>query len=967
MEMVSIFITLLWYLIPLTIVGIIVFANRGKGQKQADIEINRDKQWMSYINAFRTVTATDRERHLLDILVRGGSPQDFLNRAQYPIEQPFMQVPQPSASNPVIAPAPAMPTQTSSLQKPLDGTLLLLYFGAFLLVASAGLFVAFGGLSGAIRTLLVVITALILYVGGFWLHDRSERLKPAGVSFVATGMAIAPLVGVAAFYYVTAQTHGYALWGVTSVLCLAMYAYAYQKLRAGFIAYLCIFSFVSLFESAIGIKLGAAQYYLWGMIVASLLLRLLNRYYGTSETAEPSRVSSYIVVPLAIVISCAVAAQNISWQLSVSLLLAAAFYAHEAIIDQRLRATFIAVAHALTILAAITASFVWRRRVEDVAAVLLIVSGIHAILVHALGGHKVISTNIASIGCATAVLTTAFGVPNHALFTGAVIVLLLFSSLVTIAQYRSDAFVLAALTLIAIPFVFGQITFTHHLDLTTQAYAALLPVLLLLITHERAGQAAQYLKWLTAADTMLIISGTVVLAMGWAAGSWAVIAVGFVLSIVAAWTARSTPRVLMNWPLAAAIMCVPVVRSLGDVHSFSFVIACLLGLLMSVVYSLMSRAELVRWVVTALTLVLPLALGNGGLSFSLSATGFAYAYFIAALGLLLSRSIARGVIFASSKIPLVSYYHSASISFVVGYTTAAFLAVAISMWSPASRLHTSILLGLVLLFLFVITFKVEKNKQIIALAPWLAQLLLVSLIRAGDGIAAGNTVIILSTIIALSFCWSIKAVQKWLAAAHTSVSLSAIFSLYAFLLMSASYMHSNFIVPSLLLVAGGVTLYYNWLQVQSTREWIGTIITIACMLLVYDAGIHSIQVYAHILGATFAVYAVWRGRLGDINASKGYEQVLYYSVTVPLVLQALGGSSVIGWWLLIEQIGFMIAGVSLRHKFLAFAGLYVALAAVLYQLRHLGWAALTVLAIFVVGIAIYRLLKVDHPSVEKPQ
>lgn len=38
-------------------------------------------------------------------------------------------------------------------------------------------------------------------------------------------------------------------------------------------------------------------------------------------------------------------------------------------------------------------------------------------------------------------------------------------------------------------------------------------------------------------------------------------------------------------------------------------------------------------------------------------------------------------------------------------------------------------------------------------------------------------------------------------------------------------------------------------------------------------------------------------------------------------------------------------------------GLYVAVASVLYQLRNLGWAALTVLAMFIIGIAMYQLQK----------
>jgi hypothetical protein len=43
-------------------------------------------------------------------------------------------------------------------------------------------------------------------------------------------------------------------------------------------------------------------------------------------------------------------------------------------------------------------------------------------------------------------------------------------------------------------------------------------------------------------------------------------------------------------------------------------------------------------------------------------------------------------------------------------------------------------------------------------------------------------------------------------------------------------------------------------------------------------------------------------------------------------------------------------------------GLYVAVAAVIYQLRDLGWAALSVLAIFVIGVAIYMIQKTDKKN-----
>jgi hypothetical protein len=83
------------------------------------------------------------------------------------------------------------------------------------------------------------------------------------------------------------------------------------------------------------------------------------------------------------------------------------------------------------------------------------------------------------------------------------------------------------------------------------------------------------------------------------------------------------------------------------------------------------------------------------------------------------------------------------------------------------------------------------------------------------------------------------------------------------------------------------------------------------------------------------------------------------TATVPLTLQAVGSPAggLYGWWLLLEQVGFIILGMSIAKKFVTKWGLYTAVGAVLYQLRDLGWAALTVLALFLIGLAVYKIQK----------
>jgi hypothetical protein len=86
--------------------------------------------------------------------------------------------------------------------------------------------------------------------------------------------------------------------------------------------------------------------------------------------------------------------------------------------------------------------------------------------------------------------------------------------------------------------------------------------------------------------------------------------------------------------------------------------------------------------------------------------------------------------------------------------------------------------------------------------------------------------------------------------------------------------------------------------------------------------------------------------------------------TIPLAAQAMSGQAggLYGVWLIGEQVAIMLLGMIMRDSFVVRWGLYVAIAAVLYQLRNLGWAMVAVLAIFLIGLALYRLQRSDPPG-----
>jgi hypothetical protein len=96
-------------------------------------------------------------------------------------------------------------------------------------------------------------------------------------------------------------------------------------------------------------------------------------------------------------------------------------------------------------------------------------------------------------------------------------------------------------------------------------------------------------------------------------------------------------------------------------------------------------------------------------------------------------------------------------------------------------------------------------------------------------------------------------------------------------------------------------------------------------------------------------------------SSNQYLQAMLVTATIPLGLQVIAGNAggLYGWWFLGEQIAIMLVGMVLRNRFVTRWGLYVAVGSVLFQLRALAWLSLTLLALFLIALAVYQLQKSD--------
>jgi hypothetical protein len=962
-------------LVPLVaIIWFFWFVNRdaptGPNQKSAgqqsapEVEWDpRDDEWREFLENFKKRDVSKAEAALIDRLLKdksapGKSARSGLQEAEVVATS---AVHDPKLKNPTVAEPAARPV----LAQEVDGTLLLLYFGAFLFVAAAGLFVAFSDIAGAAKTAVVMAVMYAMYMGGIWLYGSSKRLRPAGVAFAAIGMAIAPLIGLSAHYYVTQGQYVPLIWGATSLLCIALYAYALTVMKQTFISYLFIFSFLSLFESAVAIVEAPVHYYIWVLILAGMILKFAGIIRENHELRQPAAISSHIIVPLSIFVSFAAINQQGRGQLSVTLLLAAIYYTIEALRPSLYRLYFALAAQVLAITGlALGASAIYDSPLAP-AICLMVLTALQAAVLWAIPRryYGEILLNLSSIAFIASLPAFYLAAENGLLMTAAVLLVIALGLVIAVRQRRWDAYAGAALAFIGLPFVAGIFAASTPWSNYVLTATAFIPVLVLWavwrwLTERKAGE-----DWNATGLAVYAIAGVVALLPALQPGGWVFLAAcaGFALTlIISAHINTDKHTGFGTWAAAAGVIAsTPVLREFYTIETPEFAAAALFALAVNILLAYQDKAEFNRWMSAGLGLLAPIAIGAGGLGFKADETAYAYLYLLAMVILLFGRGLARGVYLLRTDVRVSSLNKSASISYVIGYALAGMLSVLISLGSTNSPLHTSLILLILLLIIPYIAVVIEKQKRLLVFMPWLAIFLLLSLFRPTGSTAAANAVILAAAAIAVLSYYVVCKKRLYFEDAYDEVRRAILAVVYLPLFLCLVYDTSDIIPPLTLAIAGLVTMYHAWQSRQADREASGGIVVIAIMWALASIGVTNIQSHTHIIAATFALYAFWRHVRDDRENSDKYLVAMLGSATIPLVLQALSGTAGdgYGWWLLLEQVGFMILGITISRSFVTYWGLYVALGAVLYQLRHLGWAALSFLAIFIIGMAMFRLLR----------
>lgn len=925
-----------------------------------------DAGWARFIASYRKDSKLKAEKLLIDKMLSDlrtqgyAVPQDVYSDEIAPQVYGYPEVERPADVMPQANTMPAvvsMPQQHSSTK--LDNASLLLYFGAFLFVASVGLFVAFGGFPGGVRTFAVALVAATLYGGGVWIFRNRVALNQAGLAFAGIGIAIAPFVGLAAYGFVFNKSSGALIWFVTSLVCMGMYLHALFTLRKPLLNYILIFTFLSLVLSGVSVVDAPIYYFGWGLGAVGILLSVLGRHKGFDKALQDaSSNSAKVFLPLAVLASLIMIDNQGTGQLGISLLLAAVYYAVEFRFGEATARVENAVASqvaAIFALGAVTYSL-W----SEFWLVSLVVVGFNAIqllYLYLRSRPTGIWTNFGSILLASGIMAALLSIQKPAVLLISLVALVTVCGVVWLRQTRSDAYGLGVVAWMVLPLAVGQLYLEPNLTTAGQTYLSL-AALLAQYAVVFNGRSEKQTSWRIVAKVFYILSSTSVLLI--AAMALPAVCMASALVIAASMVLLAERHRDASWSAVAGFAAiVPVLRTIPTEGWFAA--STTIALVANIAVAIRYRHEVTRWLGSGLWLLLPVALGNGPLG-QWSAAQFGWAYMIVLAGFVFARAVATGSLFVSEKVPLSSYARTASMSYVTGYCLAGTIALIITLFSEHSQLHTSLVLAILGLVVWLLADKIERHASLYVLLPLVAQALLLSTMRPDVSSQSFDIYLLgsstLAAIVYLVFLNPSESQNDGRAAAMRQGSLiTAAITPIAFIFVGETHL----MMPVGLLVFTALLYHRLRSKGQQSKEWVGALGLVGIWWIMWFAGVHSAQAYTHVLAALFAAYAYWRHRRSENMVSDKYLVAMLATATVPLILQALGGvaGSVYGWWLLLEQVFFMLLGMSLGKPFVTRWGLYVAVGAVIYQLRGLGWAALTVLAVFLIGLAVYRLQKQD--------
>lgn len=929
--------------------------------------LQRNAEWIGFIASYLQSAKNKAEKHIIskmlgDLRAQGQQVpyfehEDTSDAERREIQQQpnvSQQTGQQSAntfSSAVSANISSQHQKISQQQLQLDSASTLLYFGAFLFVSATGLFVALGDVPGALRSGIVGLVSVLFYVSGLWLFETKKRFKQAGTAFVGIGMSLLPLAGLATYNLVFNESNGAVVWLTTSLFCALMYWHALTEIRKPILNYVFLFTILSLFQSGIALFDSPIYVFGWGMQIVGIAYSLFSYFTKVDrDIKQAAYQTGQFLVPLTAVASLVLIGAEGMLQFGISVAIASAYYISEAYMNSVGRKDHLLTGHMLAIVA--LGSITYDLSGDNLAVTLWTMLGVvwlHAAALivkqvfYARSSFMSIAISLASV---VAIASTAErSVALCAFLTAALLPLVLW-----LRNVYDWLYLVGGIFLTALPLVYGQLHVTEKLDAKDQAIAFGVVLIAQIALYKKSSLlegmhriAGQFLLALTIVSTLVaayIADGSTAIYASWLVG----------LTMIILWLLDKDKSWLES---SALLVAVPLIRySWDSVEAFAIISV---ALLYAIGITLLFRREFTRWLGTLLWLVFIFILGNGSLGREWSSDMYAYAFVGGAFGLVLARSIARGVVFRSAKVALSTYEKSASLAYVFGYLLAMTVSTLIALVQYQEYPWLlPIVIGSWVGLLVLLAYKVEKETSLYGAAAVATICFVYSLLRPNDqDLGLVHVANISAIVIACLYYVLFSRVQQQLRIyAIAAAALPATFSIFGVVL---PVVWSTAIS---LVVVGGLLYFYVGRE-QGKREVSQAIMLIGVMWLLYLQGVENFNIYAHMIAILFGFFAYQRYVLKQSAVADQYIMLALASSTVPLALSSLSSlnGSLYGWILLLEQVLFMVIGIYIGKKLLFRWGLYVGVLSVLFQLRDLAWAALTFLAIVVIAVAVYEIQK----------
>jgi hypothetical protein len=194
-------------------------------------------------------------------------------------------------------------TPEQKAQRSLRNLNVILYTASFLLVAAGALFVSSSS-SSIVKLIGVAMIIALFYGVGFIVYLKSQRLRPAALAFLGTGLALIPFAGFALQQYTDLSAS--QSWAITSVVGLVAYFVVAIRLRSQLVSYLTMAFTLSLVGSMTAMSTKLIIWQFVTMIIVSLIASLLARLapkWIPQVFSEPIERTGQIVTPVVLVAS----------------------------------------------------------------------------------------------------------------------------------------------------------------------------------------------------------------------------------------------------------------------------------------------------------------------------------------------------------------------------------------------------------------------------------------------------------------------------------------------------------------------------------------------------------------------------------------------------------------------------------------------------------------------------------------